>query len=116
MSRREMSKNTEEIRQRRISGEDTGSNKFIIDFDKLNNLVFQLDVKTSSTESNDRGSRAAEKLSKIVASVNVVYDAKNKDEYIETFNAINTIDDKILPDITIDNKFGYIIKYIQYLE
>ena len=45
MSRCEMSKNTEEIRQRRISGEDTGSNKFIIDFNTLNNLIVQLDVK-----------------------------------------------------------------------
>ena len=55
-------KNTEEIRQRRISGEDTGSNKFIIDFNTLNNLVVQLDVKTSSTEANNRESKAGEKL------------------------------------------------------
>jgi len=64
MSRREMSKYTEEIRQRRISGEDTGSNKFIIDIYTLNNLVVQLDVKTKSTEANDRQTRASEKLSK----------------------------------------------------
>ena len=116
MSRREMSKNTEEIRQRRISGEDSGSNKFIVDFDKLANLIYQLDIKTSSTEANDRESRAGEKLSKIVASVNVVFTAKNAQEYTDSYNAIDKLDTTIFPDITIDNKFGYIIKYIQYLE
>ena len=116
MSRREMSKNTEEIRQRRISGEDTGSNKFINDFNTLNNLVVQLDVKTISTEANDRGSRAAEKLAKIEASVNVVFTAKNQPGYEAVYNAIWNLDDTIFPDITIDNKFGYIVKYIEYLE
>ena len=103
MSRREMSKNTEEIRQRRISGEDTGSNKFIIDFGKLSNLVFQLDVKTSSTEANDRESKAGEKLSKIISSVNVVFDAKNAQEYADSYNAIDKLNDTILPNIKIEN-------------
>ena len=47
MQIRELMKNPEEIRQRIKDGSDTGSSKFIEEFDKVNNLLFQLKTKTN---------------------------------------------------------------------
>ena len=52
MALREMKKNPEEIRQRRADGKDTGSLKFLVEFSKLDSLVFQLNKKNEGRNTN----------------------------------------------------------------
>ena len=112
MQLREIMKNPEEIRQKIKDGTDTGSLKFLEEFDRMSNMIYQLKTKTSF-KVVDKSKIAEDKLNEIFSSMDKENYARylqsktNEKQLTEEFDYIVKLDNTKLQPITTDNQIAY---------
>lgn len=121
MQIRELMKNPEEIRQRIKDGSDTGSSKFIEEFDKVNNLLFQLKTKTNF-KIEDVSEKRKAMMRQLSSDSNIDSDKLYADFInldrvltIKVGKDIRALNKTAFPAITQENKILYIAVFITAL-
>ena len=121
MQIRELMKNPEEIRQRIKDVSDTGSSKFIEEFDRVDNLLFQLKTKTNFKIEDVANKRKAI-LRQLSSDSNIDVDKLyagfinlDRDKSIKAGKDIRTLDKTVFPKITQENKIVYFLVFITAL-
>ena len=122
MQIRELMKNPEEIRQRIKDVSDTGSSKFIEEFDKVNNLLFQLKTKTNFKIEDvaDKRNHEIDRLAQINGIDKQAYEAlftNTKKTDLDYFvRSIKDIDNTMLSEIIQENQIVFVSIMLKVLK
>jgi hypothetical protein len=122
MQIKELMKGPDEVRQKIPDISDTGPSKFIEDFDKVNNLLFQLKAKTNFKIEDvaDKRNHEIDRLAQISGIDKPAYEAlftNNKKTDLDYFiRSIKDIDNTMLSEIIQENQIVFVSIMLKVLK